>query len=600
MIEQHHKLAHLRKDLTRNGAPWLGELNRMMGPEADVLLAPLAHLASWIHGVRRDLLDKEKVSILVVGTSYDVIDSGRMWSLLPRMLGRNENWADITAANTLGGDTCKPIGLVPPSVGKSVRYLGQKTLGDLLKVDMDQFDVVFVTMSEAEYPYFLFAQDTLLLSVLQKGGTVVCMSDSPLSTALMCDLARTLNLSAHASKDRFHVTYDNGDGAPITTQDAVSFTVSDDSFTLDREKAVELCETLCECIDTIRELDTLQLPDGDVAAYRLWGTEAACLSSSSPQDTFITLPRGLALRRLSGRFCKIENDLSTGDLSSNSVPAHVLQSHPGSEAHWIEKTRWACSLWQMGLGDQYSSTILGSVEGAFGVQMSSTDLGRGLERLIADSGQPELLKKLKVFAGAAPHNPSAKERSLLLLISQRREADVISALGSDPQLRYAMSEQSEPLLLLFLREKMMSAFVWLLDHGIDPNKPDASGRTIIVDAGCAANSEPFVKELARRGVDLNSRDVLGWTALLCALVRGNWSVAAALLKAGASARIPNSMGLSAIDVAQGKQTKMSDLIGNGSFAAQEEALLASLRNSGALGTNEAMPADLKQAILAAS
>ena len=58
MIEQHHKLAYLRKDLTRNGAPWLGELNRMMGPEADVLLAPLAHLASWIHGVRRDLQEQ--------------------------------------------------------------------------------------------------------------------------------------------------------------------------------------------------------------------------------------------------------------------------------------------------------------------------------------------------------------------------------------------------------------------------------------------------------------------------------------------------------------------------------------------------------------
>jgi hypothetical protein len=599
MIEQHHKLEYLRRDLTRNGAPWLSELNRM-GPEAIIFLAPLAHLASWIRDVRRDLLDKEKVSILVVGTAFDVIDSGRMWSLLPRMLGRNEGWADITAANTLGGDTCKPIGLVPPSVGKSVRYLGKKTLDDVLKVDTDQFDVVFVTMSEAEYPYFLFAQENSLLPVLRRGGSVVSMSDSPLSTALMCDLAQTLNLSAHARKDRFQVTYDNGDGAPITTQDAVSFTWSADPVSPDREKAVELCEKLCECIETIRELDQLQLPDGDVAAYRHWGAEAACLSSSSPQDTFITLPRGLALRRLSGRFCRIENDLSTGDISPNSVPAHVLESHPGSEAHWIEKTRWACSLWQRGLGAQYGRTILGSVEGAFGVQMTATDLGKGLERLIADSGQPELLQKLKAFAGATPHNPTAKERSLLLLISQRREADVISALESDPQLRYAMSEQSEPLLLLLLREKMMSAFVWLLDHGIDPNKPDASGRTIIVDAGCAANSEPFVKELARRGVDLNSRDVLGWTALLCALVRGNWSVAAALLKAGASARIPNSMGLSAIDVAQGKQTKMSDFPGHESLAAQEEALLASLRNSGALGTNETMPGDLRQAILAAS
>jgi hypothetical protein len=68
----------------------------------------------------------------------------------------------------------------------------------------------------------------------------------------------------------------------------------------------------------------------------------------------------------------------------------------------------------------------------------------------------------------------------------------------------------------------------------------------------------------------------------------------------ASGRKIESIGLSAIDVAQGKQTEMSYLIRSGSFAAQEEALLASPRNSGSVGTDEAMPADLKQAILSAS
>lgn len=599
MIEKHHKLTYLRKDLTRNGAPWLSELNRM-GPEADNLLAPLANLAAWIRDVRRDLLDNEKVSILVVGSAYDLIDSARMWSLLPRMLERNENWADIVATNTLGGATCKPIGLVPPSVGKSVRYLGPKSLDDVLTLDLDHYDLVFVTLAEAEFPYFLFAETSSLLPMLRTGGSVVCMSESTLYSSLMCDLGRAAGLNVHVNEDRFRATYYTEDG-PMTVQDAVSFSGSIDQDDPGRKRAVELCKQLCECINTIKEVtDTPLLPDADVAAYRYWGAEAACFSSSSPEDTYITLPRGMALRRLSGRFCRIENDLSTGDISSKAVPAHVLESHPGPQAHWIEKTRWSCSLWQMGLGDQYSGSIIGVIEGSYGAQINSANIGKSLEMLMEGSEQKGLLQKLKAFSGAAHHNPSVKERHLLLLISQRQEVSVISALVSDPQLRYAMSEQSEPLLLVFLRERMMSAFIWLLDHGIDPDKPDASGRTIIVDAGCAEHGEPFVKELARRGVNLNSRDVLGWTALLCALVRGHWPVAAALLKEGASARVPNSMGMTAVDVAQGKQTRMSNLIGNDSLADREEALLASLRDSGALGTNEAMPADLRQAILSAS
>ena len=98
-------------------------------------------------------------------------------------------------------------------------------------------------------------------------------------------------------------------------------------------------------------------------------------------------------------------------------------------------------------------------------------------------------------------------------------------------------------------------------------------------------------------MNLNSREVLGWTALLCALVRGHWPVDSALLKGGASAKVPNSTGMTAVDVAQGKQTRMSDLIGNDSFAGNEKALRASLRDSGALGQHETMPANLKQAIL---
>lgn len=108
--------------------------------------------------------------------------------------------------------------------------------------------------------------------------------------------------------------------------------------------------------------------------------------------------------------------------------------------------------------------------------------------------------------------------------------------------------------LLFAATSNVAAMRWLLLLGANPGAHD-SGGTALLHAACRAGSLQMVRELVRRGVQLDAGDGAGWTALHVASCMGRPDVALCLLQAGAAPQRKNARGHTPADVCSHPPTK---------------------------------------------
>lgn len=90
----------------------------------------------------------------------------------------------------------------------------------------------------------------------------------------------------------------------------------------------------------------------------------------------------------------------------------------------------------------------------------------------------------------------------------------------------------------------------LLSAGADPNSTDNNGSTVLSNASYQGNRGLVALLLAQPHIKVDAADGGGWTPLMYAADRGSVDIEDMLLKAGADARLKNSWGQTAADLAE--------------------------------------------------
>jgi Ankyrin repeats (3 copies)/SLBB domain len=90
----------------------------------------------------------------------------------------------------------------------------------------------------------------------------------------------------------------------------------------------------------------------------------------------------------------------------------------------------------------------------------------------------------------------------------------------------------------------------LLSAGVDPNSTNNNGGTAISNAAYEGNRDLVVLLLAQPHIKVDVPDGGGWTALMYAADHGSLDIEDMLVKAGADARLKNSWGQTATDMAE--------------------------------------------------
>ena len=483
MIKQHHKLSYLRKDLSRSGYPWLSELR---DAKDDQLIAIPASLAAWISDTRSDLLSKERVKILVLGTSIDTMDKGGMWSLLPKMLGKSTEWAEIIVATSVGDGEAMKVGLVPPAAAAQVTYLGAQGLDRICQMPLRGFDIVFVSMSDGTVINMLLSQDFNLWPMLNDGATLVLPTLNETYASLHEDAGGLYGLGSERYTHRFYQPTNTWSDPEPQLCMPILVSIKQEKV-LDSESLAEanrLTDLLMERTETIVEIRSeMQAEMNDPAEYRHWGMESTCLSSSSAEDTFITLPKSFAVRRIARRICRMDGDRVSNDTLKFALTESSMDQYPGSDAHWIERMSWACDLWDSGLGEYYSKTLEAVMGQGTGAQIKKVDMEAMADRIGSAANLSEAKSQaLRSLMGGTRHTPSKDERVLLAEISKRDENRVIEILHEQQGLTRTRNENNEPLALCLLTEGMFMAFYALIE--LDPGllAGDPMQRPVIVDA----------------------------------------------------------------------------------------------------------------------
>ena len=140
----------------------------------------------------------------------------------------------------------------------------------------------------------------------------------------------------------------------------------------------------------------------------------------------------------------------------------------------------------------------------------------------------------------------------------RRPVNLAAILKTNPEVDVTNNAQNTPLHLAVQRPENQESVEHLLQYGADVNFKDPSGRNALLIT-VASVQTGYIEILASKGVDINSQDNEGNTALHYVLNRvlENKSfmpmiklIAAPLLKEGADPHIKNRNGKSPVDLAE--------------------------------------------------
>jgi ankyrin repeat protein len=113
------------------------------------------------------------------------------------------------------------------------------------------------------------------------------------------------------------------------------------------------------------------------------------------------------------------------------------------------------------------------------------------------------------------------------------------------------SQNEKDQFCLRAAEGKVSGVQEMLDKGIDPNTRDQFGTTALEHAAEAGHTE-VVKLLLGKGADANLKDMRGNSALMLAVWNGHTDTVKAIVSSGADVNLRNSAGLTALSIAQGK------------------------------------------------
>mmetsp|Transcript_54459 Transcript_54459/g.100687 ORF Transcript_54459/g.100687 Transcript_54459/m.100687 type:complete len:740 (+) Transcript_54459:62-2281(+) len=114
--------------------------------------------------------------------------------------------------------------------------------------------------------------------------------------------------------------------------------------------------------------------------------------------------------------------------------------------------------------------------------------------------------------------------------------------------------QLEQLAFRFAGSSNLSALRWVFVFGARFETCDSNGTTLLHTA-CRTGSLPIVKDLVRRGKNVDVTDIAGWTPLHVAVCMGRQDVALYLLQCGAMPHVMNMRGQMPEDICSHKDTK---------------------------------------------
>lgn len=559
MIKRHHKISYLRKDLASTSA---GRWIQQAPPEvADALVSNQAALAAHISQQHPDLLGKPSIGILVIGSMIDAIDNGAWWDLFSVMLDKTPGWAKITVLLPEDEAAFDRRGLAPSS--KSVTII-RGDLDCLGQISSEGMDIVYLPQSEPESLCSVFGHPEFnIWKFLNTSATAVFGVLDDRKSKLILDVAGQYGVSTKTLANRFFTPTSK------ESMQAIMLVSAQGSEPADLELADDHATDLIEVEEAIIEVCTPFQPGSEPEDYRLWGMQSIIKSSVDANDLFISLPRGLAVRKNTGRIYRISGDLAVGEPMLCAIkPEDIDESYPGSDSHWTAKVLWAGQSWMAGIGEQYNNT-LGSKFDQF--NLSSSDFAATLERIGGDSMTPEQLKTIQnSMSGGEPYSPNKDERLLFDLVDKRDEQGIISMVSNNKQLLNAFNEERLPLLVMLGIRNLPSVMQKVIDLGANSQAVDGGGRPILVELSGRSNAD-VVRVILDSGAPVNCCDPMGWTPLLCAIKSGKWNVAHLLLDRDADRTQANCVGASPQNLASGEKTDF-DLVSDKAFERMKDTM----------------------------
>jgi hypothetical protein len=173
---------------------------------------------------------------------------------------------------------------------------------------------------------------------------------------------------------------------------------------------------------------------------------------------------------------------------------------------------------------------------------ASGDVGK-IERLIADGEKPDI--------------QDSHSRTPLIVATYRRQyqaAQALLRLGANPNAR---DSDRFDMLAIAVTQNDMEMFKIALAGGADPRAVTGPYVGTALISAAHLGHVDMVKSLIEAKAPLDHVDLLGWTALITAVVLGNGDknyldTVEALVKAGADTQIKDRGGLTALDHARAR------------------------------------------------
>ncbi|ABD72067.1 Ankyrin (plasmid) [Rhodoferax ferrireducens T118] len=546
MIERHHKISHLRRDLSRTSdGRWLAQAP---GEMIDGFLCSPAALASWVYEAKPEFLAKPSLGVLILGSMLDGFDGGAWWTLFSTLLGKGSGWAKFTVMVPEDEGPIQRSGLPPAPLARSVQII-RGNLFALAKMEQSEIDVVYLPFGNPDTWVPILQDDARgLWRFLNQNASIVMglieSSDAP----LCMEVAKMYELDVRRMSNRFYAPTSE---TMAQTKELIS---AHGKKPADFDLADDRATNLTEVSDVIKDLCTT-LPGVEPEDYRLWGMRSVIKSSVDSQDFYISLPRKLAVRVSTGRIYRITDDLATGEPLRCTFPPGGLTDYPGPESHWSAKVFWAGRVWEGGLGNFYNDTV--------GAAFDKLGLGElkvaEFIDMIGGNEDHEGSQRLKnAMTGGQKYSPTRDERFLFDMVDKRDEQAVLALVRENRQLLNSFNEDRLPLLVMLGLRNMPETMAKVIDLGANPRAIDGGERPILVELAGRGNRD-VVKAILNAGVSPNCQDALGWTPLLYSMKSRRWEIVQLLLDCGADTQLENSFGVSPKGIALDQKTKMDDL-----------------------------------------
>ena len=495
MIQKHHKIGYLRKDLARlSDLRWVAQAP---GEMVDGFICNSAALAAWMTSVEPGLLEKPTLQLLVLGTMLDGYDNGAWWLLFEKMLEKNAGWAKITILIPESMGAIPMTKLVPTSVRNPVRIV--RGMFESLADQVVDFDLIYCPFAYADSWLAILTNKYNAWPSMDKGATLVIGLMESIDAPVSIEIASQLALKTTRIPNRFY--------APTS-----KFTVQAQEMVSARGHkpanlavAYDHATNLTEILPTIKALCT-SAPNVDVEIedYRLWGIKSIIKSSVDEADFYIALPRNLAVRMSTGTVYRIENDLASGEPYKLTFAAETFASYPPADSHWTDRVFWAGRAWESGLDRLYNNTI-GAQLDKFGIG-GDAQLSEFVDKI--DGGSENARRLKNAMTGGDRYSPTRDERLLFDFVDRRDESAILALVKKDPKLLDSFNEDRLPLLVMLGMRNMPETMAKAIALGANPQARDGGERPILVELAGRGNRN-VVQVILDAGVPVDCQDALG-------------------------------------------------------------------------------------------